>query len=94
MTMSKQEQLDYLVSTGLYENGDLFYPNKMIENENAYVSVSDLVERFIDVDKYFSEQEGKSYTEWNLRQILGNINMLIPCTKEKLVNEVNRNENG
>ena len=41
------------------------------------VPISDLVERFIDVDKEFN---GES---WNILQILTNINMIIPVEDRK-----------
>lgn len=69
---------EYLVSTGLYENTrcDLYYPERMIDTDKT-VPISDLVERFIDVDKEFN---GES---WNILQILTNINMIIPVEDRK-----------
>lgn len=71
--MTKEEMKEYLVSTGLYENTrcDLYYPERMMDTDKT-VPISDLVERFIDVDKEFN---GES---WNILQILTNINMIIP----------------
>lgn len=76
--MTKEEMKEYLVSTGLYENTrcDLYYPERMIDTDKT-VPISDLVERFIDVDKEFN---GES---WNILQILTNINMIIPVEDRK-----------
>lgn len=71
--MSKEQMLDYLVSTGLYEDTktDLFYEKRMMDT-NKTVPIKELVERFIEIDKYY---EGKP---WNIRQILSNIDIIIP----------------
>lgn len=45
---------------------------EMTENSDLYVPVSDLVERFIEVDEYFNHET------WNLRQILRNIDIIKP----------------
>ena len=76
--MTKEEMKEYLVSTGLYENTrcDLYYPEQMMDTDKT-VPISDLVERFIDVDKEFN---GES---WNILQILTNINMIIPVEDRK-----------
>lgn len=76
--MTKEEMKEYLVSTGLYENTrcDLYYPERMMDTDKT-VPISDLVERFIDVDKEFN---GES---WNILQILTNINMIIPMEDRK-----------
>lgn len=78
--MTKEEMKEYLVSTGLYENTrcDLYYPERMIDTDKT-VPISDLVERFIDVDKEFN---GES---WNILQILTNINMIIPVEDREKV---------
>lgn len=78
--MTKEEMKEYLVSTGLYENTrcDLYYPERMMDTDKT-VPISDLVERFIDVDKEFN---GES---WNILQILTNINMIIPVEDREKV---------
>ena len=75
--MTEQEMIEYLKSTGLYEkHEDFFYEQEMI-NTDKTVSISDLVERFIGIDKEF---EGRP---WNILQILANINMIIPVEDRK-----------
>lgn len=71
--MKTEEIIDYLMSTGLYENTDvdMFYEKKMLD-ENKTVSIRDLIERFVGVDKEFHGEP------WNIRQILTNIDMIIP----------------
>ena len=70
--MTEQEMIDYLKSTGLYEeHEDFFYEKEMI-NTNKTVQISDLIERFIEIDKEF---EGR---HWNILQIITNINMIVP----------------
>lgn len=71
--MKNEEIIDYLMSTGLYENteGDMYYEKRMLD-ENKTVPIRDLVERFVGVDKEFN---GES---WNIMQILKNIDMIIP----------------
>ena len=71
--MKNEEIIDYLMSTGLYENTnvDMFYEKKMIDEEKT-VPIRDLVERFVGVDKEFNGEP------WNIRQILTNIDMIIP----------------
>lgn len=71
--MTNKEIIDYLVSTGLYENmeGDMYYEKRML-NENKMVPIRDLVERFVDVDKEFN---GESL---NIMQILSNIDAITP----------------
>lgn len=81
--MERQEMLDYLASTGLYENPkyDLYYEERMID-ENKTVPIRDLVERFIEVDQ---EYHGRP---WNILQILANINMVVPLEdRKKITNE-------
>lgn len=75
---NKEEMLDYLLSTGLYEKGskkhpyeNLYYEKRMIGTDKT-VPIKDLVERFIKVDK---EYKGR---QWNIQQILTNINMIVP----------------
>lgn len=63
----------YLMSTGLYEDpdADMYYEKRMMRSDKA-IPIKDLVERFIDVDKEFNGEP------WNIRQILTNIEMVIP----------------
>lgn len=76
--MTRQEMIDYLLSTNLYEEGDkdLYYEKHMIDDGKT-VPIRDLVERFIEIDKEFN---GES---WNILQILKNINMIIPLEDRK-----------
>ena len=76
--MSEQEMLDYLISTGLYEvtdekqtYNDLFYEYRMIKTDKT-VPIKELVERFIEIDKEYNGEL------WNIKQILANINIIIP----------------
>lgn len=76
--MTEQEMLDYLLSTGLYGKGteesryeDLYYEKRMISSDKT-VSIKELVERFIRVDR---EYKGEP---WNIKQILANIDMITP----------------
>lgn len=76
--MTEQEMLDYLITTGLYEKGsekhpyrDLYYEQKMLQS-NKTIPIKDVVKRFIEIDK---EYKGSA---WNIRQILLNIDMIIP----------------
>ena len=59
--MKNEEIIDYLMSTGLYENTyvDMFYEKKMLD-ENKTVPIRDLVERFVGIDKNFMENLGTS----------------------------------
>lgn len=73
--MTKQEKLDYLRSTGLWEEEDnLFYEEKMMDSKEI-VTIKDLTERFIDIDKEFNGRP------WNILQILANIR-LTPTTNK------------
>lgn len=78
--MTNKEIIDYLVSTGLYENteSDMYYEKKMLD-KNKTVPIRDLVERFVDVDKEFNGEH------WNIMQILKNIDMVIPVEDRKYV---------
>lgn len=71
--MTNKEIIDYLASTGLYENmeDEMYYEKRML-NENKIVPIRDLVERFVDVDKEFN---GESL---NIMQILRNIDAITP----------------
>ena len=65
--MTKQEMLDYLKSTGLWEEyDDLFYEEKMMDSQEI-VTIKDLTERFIGIDREFNGRP------WNILQILANI---------------------
>lgn len=67
--MTKQEKLDYLRSTGLWEEEDnLFYEEKMMDSKEI-VTIKDLTERFIDIDREFNGRP------WNILQILANIRL-------------------
>lgn len=73
--MTKQEKLDYLRSTGLWEEeNDLFYEEKMMDSQEI-VTIKDLSERFIDIDREFNGRP------WNILQILANIR-LTPTTNK------------
>ena len=71
--MSEEEMIEYLVSTGLYKDtkSDLFYEERMI-NTNKTIPISELIERFISVDKEYGGGL------WNIKQILSNIDIIIP----------------
>lgn len=76
--MTKQEMLDYLLSTGLFGKGTkghpysgLYYEEMMLDSDKT-VPISELVERFIEIDKAYNGQP------WNLLQILSNIDMIVP----------------
>lgn len=56
--MTEHEMIEYLKSTGLYEEYEDFFYEKEMMNTNKTVPISDLVERFIEIDKEF---EGISY---------------------------------
>ena len=75
--MTKQEMIEYLKSTGLYEEHEDFFYEKEMMNTDKTVPISDLVERFIEIDKEF---EG---IPWNILQILTNINMISPVEDRK-----------
>lgn len=85
--MTKEEMLDYLLSTGLYDKGSkrnpyshLYYEERMIDTDKT-IPISELVERFIGIDKEFNGEP------WNLRQILSNINMIIPVEDREKEND-------
>ncbi len=83
--MKKEEMCDYLISTGLYEKIDLSYAKDMIDSDKT-IPISDLVERFIKIDKCY---EGEP---WNIRQILANIDIIIPVEDRKEKWEAKDNE--
>lgn len=74
--MQEKEMLDYLLSTGFYKDVDekhpydcLYYEQKMM-NTDKTVSIKELVEKFVEVDKEFNGEP------WNIVQILANIRMV------------------
>ena len=69
--MSKEEMIEYLKSTDSYGEDENFRYEEKMMNTNKTIPISDLVERFIDVDKYYHGEP------WNIRQILANINMIL-----------------
>ena len=71
--MTKQEILDYLKSTGLYDDSKtvLLYVKDML-NDNKTIPVAELVERTVKIDKEFNGRP------WNILQILTNMNMIVP----------------
>ena len=75
--MTEQEMIEYLKSTGLYEKHEDFFYEKEMMNTDKTVPISDLVERFIGIDKEFKGRP------WNILQILVNINMIIPVEDRK-----------
>lgn len=85
--MTSEKICDYLASTGLYEKKglDLSYVKDMIDSDKT-IPISDLVKRFIDIDKYY---KGKP---WNIRQILANIDIIIPVEDRKEKWETKDNE--
>lgn len=76
--MTKQEILDYLKSTGLYDDSKtaLLYVKDML-NDNKTIPVAELVERIVKIDKEFNGRP------WNILQILTNIDMLVPLEDRK-----------
>lgn len=76
--MTSEEICDYLISTGLYEKKglDFSYVKDMIDSDKT-IPISDLVERFIKIDKEYNGEL------WNIRQILSNINIIIPVEDRK-----------
>lgn len=69
--MSKEEMIKYMLSTGLWQDDNLFYEEKMMDTDKT-IPISELVERFVEIDKEFYGEP------WNIKQILANINMIIP----------------
>lgn len=70
--MTIEEMCDYLSSHKAYKKEDnLYYEKRMMETDKT-IPISELVERFIEVDKEF---KGES---WNILQILANINIIVP----------------
>jgi len=85
--MTSEKICDYLASTGLYEKKglDLSYVKDMIDSDKT-IPISDLVKRFIDIDKYYKGEP------WNIRQILANIDIIIPVEDRKEKWEAKDNE--
>lgn len=85
--MNKEEMCDYLISTGLYRKKglDLSYAKDMIDSDKT-IPISDLVKRFIGMDKYYKGNP------WNIRQILANIDIIIPVEDRKEKWEAKDNE--
>ena len=54
---------------------------KDMKKADGFVSISDLVDRFVDVDEYYHHEP------WNIRQIVANIDILIPVKKEDLIGD-------
>lgn len=54
---------------------------KDMKEADGFVSISDLVDRFVDVDDYYHHEP------WNIRQIVANIDILIPVKKEDLIGD-------
>ena len=46
--------------------------SELTKDDNLYINLSELIERFVEVDEYYNHEP------WNLMQILTNINMIIP----------------
>lgn len=76
--MTLEGMCDYLISTGLYEKKglDLSYVKDMIDSDKT-IPIKDLVERFIKIDSTYNGEL------WNIRQILSNINIIIPVEDRK-----------
>lgn len=76
--MTKEEMKTYLMSTGLYENTDtdMFYEDIMMDTDKT-IPIKDLVERVVGIDKEFGNKP------WNIRQILTNIDMIVPLEDRK-----------
>lgn len=51
---------------------EIAYLLEQLKNCKGYVSVSELAERFEEIDKEYNSEP------WNLMQILSNINILVP----------------
>lgn len=76
--MTSKEICAYLASTGLYkEKGIALSCVKDMIDLDKTIPISDLVERFIEVDKFY---KGKP---WDIRNILTNISMIKPVEDRK-----------
>lgn len=90
INMTREEQVKYLQNSGLYNTNsdkDLYYEKRMI-NSKKTIPISELVERFIKIDKEFRTDDEP--TNWNLRQILCNIDMIIPLEDREYNGEENQ----
>ena len=56
----------------IWRSGVHEYIHDMTREENAWVNVKELVERFVEMDNHFNNEP------WTLEQILANINVFIP----------------
>lgn len=85
--MTSEKMCDYLASTGLYEKKglDLSYVKDMIDSDKT-IPISDLVERFIEVDSTYNDEL------WNIRQILSNIGIIIPIEDREEKREIKDNK--
>lgn len=85
--MTSKEICAYLASTGLYkEKGIALSCVKDMIDLDKTIPISDLVERFIEVDKFY---KGKP---WDIRNILTNISMIKPVEDRKEKWEAKDNE--
>ena len=66
--MTKQELMYYQD----IDDGTKIDIEIMTENPNMYVNLKELVERFIEIDEYYNHEP------WNIKQIIANINLIIP----------------
>lgn len=46
------------------------YIRELTRDADLYVNLTELVERFVEIDEYYNHED------WNLMQILANINMV------------------
>lgn len=70
--MTREEQIDYLLSTPYYpKKADLKRVHRIIKS-NKTMPIGELVERIILIDKEFNGEP------WNIRQILNQIIMITP----------------
>ena len=57
-----------------------------MKRSNGYISIAELVERFEEIDEYYNHES------WNLKQILSNINIIIPVKISDLIKAGGTNE--
>lgn len=85
--MTSEKMCDYLASTGLYkEKGIALSCVKDMIDLDKTIPISDLVERFVKVDKFY---KGKP---WDIRNILTNISLIKPVEDRKEKWEAKDNE--
>lgn len=85
--MTSKEICAYLTSTGLYkEKGIALSCVKDMIDLDKTIPISDLVERFVKVDKFY---KGKP---WDIRNILTNISLIKPVEDRKEKWEAKDNE--